>query len=602
MLTLKDIRIRFEDILIYPCTICIPERCITLIRGVSGSGKTSLLYRIGLISGDGSYGYLAEGKDLVKVKESEKSMFRQKRLSFVLQDNSLFEQYDVMGNLRIYAMFNGKSYSEEEYLSFLESVNLHIPLNQGIDTLSGGERQRLAIACCLCKDTDIIILDEPTSFLDEKNEINVFEVLKRVARQYRKTIIITSHSQNALAIADEIYEIKDKKLHEIKHCDEKDVINNGYSSKTRIFPLCISYVEYFLKKYIKIEFLTTILLVFMMSLMSVLMIYTEFSQNKSIASFKKLSENQLLVKKANGEPFTLDVDSAIAYPYFDTTIRINGNYLPVVPYFKENDFQGYVIKSYGDEGVYVSFQVYNDMQGMGINLENGKAVFQIYDGGRVFEDETEYGIGGILKIGTESKYLPKGTTRFAYCDYETLRTLYKKYGLLRKDAFSGYTIFTDTFETYLSLSSQLQKKGYEVTVFFDSIEEIFHLEEMGKQNMRMIMSMTFLLTIALLTMVEIMYFKKRNKEMMMLKLNGIQNRHIFIIVITDILIQIFFASLLVIVFLYMMRHFTEFSLLKYMRIILTFIILAMIIEMAVLYPFIRCISIEKVLRDQEKGR
>ncbi len=602
MLTLKDIRIRFEDILIYPCTICIPERCITLIRGVSGSGKTSLLYRIGLISGDGSYGYLAEGKDLVKVKESEKSMFRQKRLSFVLQDNSLFEQYDVMGNLRIYAMFNGKSYSEEEYLSFLESVNLHIPLNQGIDTLSGGERQRLAIACCLCKDTDIIILDEPTSFLDEKNEINVFEVLKRVARQYRKTIIITSHSQNALAIADEIYEIKDKKIHEIKHCDEKDVINNGYSSKPRIFPLCISYVEYFLKKYIKIEILTTILLVFMMSLMSVLMIYTESAQNKSIDSFKELSENQLFVKKENEEPFALDVDSAIAYPYFDTTIRINGNYLPVVPYFKENDFQGYVIKSYGDEGVYVSFQVYNDMQGMGVSLEHSKAVFQIYDGEREFEDDMEYGISGILKIGTESKYLPKGTTRFAYCDYEILRQLYERHELLQKERFPGYTVFANTFETYLDLNSKLQEEGYEVTMFFDSIEEIFHLEEMGKQNMRMIMSMTFLLTITLLTMVEIMYFKKRNKEMMMLKLNGIQNRHIFMIVITDILIQIFFASLLVIVFLYMMRHFIEFSLLKYMRIILTFIILAMIIEMAVLYPFIRCISIEKVLRDQEKGR
>jgi len=198
MLKLENISIHYNNTFLLSAELHIPINKITLIRGINGSGKTSLLYRAGLISNDKSYKYLVDDFDLITAEEKEKSAFRQKHLSFVFQDNPLFEQYDLLGNLKIHAQFNNKDYSEEEKRNILKKVKLDIPLNMSIEKLSGGERQRLAIACCLCKDTDIIILDEPTSFLDEENELLIFSLLKDLSNSEKKTIILSSHSKNAI--------------------------------------------------------------------------------------------------------------------------------------------------------------------------------------------------------------------------------------------------------------------------------------------------------------------------------------------------------------------------------------------------------------------
>ena len=202
MIEIKDIEIVYDDYIILNKTdIDIPEHAITLIRGISGSGKTSLLYRIGLISEDDHF-YYNIYEDIQD--DDKKSILRREYISFVLQDNSLFEQYDVLGNMQLYAAFHNKRYSEEKYRQILKSVNLDIPLHQSIQTLSGGQKQRVAIACALCKDTEIIILDEPTSFLDKENEMLVFDTLKHICDTYQKTIIISSHSDYAMSIADQI--------------------------------------------------------------------------------------------------------------------------------------------------------------------------------------------------------------------------------------------------------------------------------------------------------------------------------------------------------------------------------------------------------------
>ena len=114
---------------------------------------------------------------------NKKSILRREYISFVLQDNSLFEQYDVLGNMQLYAAFHNKRYSEEKYRQILKSVNLDIPLHQSIQTLSGGQKQRVAIACALCNDTEIIISQETQNELAIATPKATNSVIKKVSKQ-----------------------------------------------------------------------------------------------------------------------------------------------------------------------------------------------------------------------------------------------------------------------------------------------------------------------------------------------------------------------------------------------------------------------------------
>lgn len=94
-----------------------------MIRGESGCGKSSLLYRIGLISDDKRFDYYDDGR---KVRNCE--LFRKTKRSFVLQDNTLFDHYDVLGNMKLYASFNNQHYTKKHYRKKLALVNLNVRL------------------------------------------------------------------------------------------------------------------------------------------------------------------------------------------------------------------------------------------------------------------------------------------------------------------------------------------------------------------------------------------------------------------------------------------------------------------------------------------
>ena len=206
MIEIKDIEIVYDDYIILNKTdIDIPEHAITLIRGISGSGKTSLLYRIGLISEDDHF-YYNIYEDIQD--DDKKSILRREYISFVLQDNSLFEQYDVLGNMQLYAAFHNKRYSEEKYRQILKSVNLDIPLHQSIQTLSGGQKQRVALARAIINEPDIILADEPTGALDSKNADKVLKILKQISND-GKLVIVVTHSNKVKKYSSRVITIED---------------------------------------------------------------------------------------------------------------------------------------------------------------------------------------------------------------------------------------------------------------------------------------------------------------------------------------------------------------------------------------------------------
>ncbi|WP_296879333.1 ATP-binding cassette domain-containing protein [Thomasclavelia sp.] len=201
---------------------------VSLIVGKSGTGKTALLYRIALISSSKDYDYYLDDKKLDLKNEREMALLKRAQIGYVLQESNLFEQYTVGENLIHACTFNSQQQNIEEVMKL---VNLKVALNQAISTLSGGERQRLAIACALIKNPKILIMDEPTSALDINNERNIFELIYSIARKLNIYIIIASHSLIAKEYADNIYEIKDYTIKEIKTVNNVQHLKLNQASK-----------------------------------------------------------------------------------------------------------------------------------------------------------------------------------------------------------------------------------------------------------------------------------------------------------------------------------------------------------------------------------
>ena len=600
MLKIKNVEICFEEQVLNQTDLQIPEHCITLLRGVSGSGKTSLLYRIGLISEDRDFVYKIHGEDLSKADENIRNEFRRNHYAFVLQDNSLYEQYDVLGNLKMYAAFGGKTYTEEEYRTFLSSVNLNVPFHQPVSTLSGGEKQRTSIACCLAKDTEILILDEPTSFLDSENEKTVFQVLRNVCDQYRKTIIITSHSPVAMEAADEVYEIENKELIEKRHYEEKESDSFSKEEKKIPFSFIFSYAAYFFRKFAGTETCMILALTFSLLLMSVLKINTDRNTAEGIAAFQSLSENQIFVTKddahktADGEleafAFSFQEEGVEVYPYIRTLAVIDGTVIPVFPLFEDSHVLDGISAVYDGE-LYLSSSAYRKFQENHINATTAELNILVQNESGEMEDTgIVFSPAGVLNRDFRSKYLESDV--FAYCSYETLKEIYEKEGLLHQEMYEGYTVRMDSFESYSKAAEELEKTDYGITLFYDYIDELQNLAEVNRKAGILIVCAAGLLTGVIMALMETMYFRKRDREMMMLKINGAGEGMMFKIAAAEILIQCLLAFVIASMIIAVIFRSVSSVIVPMLAVLTAVTMICLILE----WKLIRSVSAEKILR------
>ena len=184
-----------------------------VVVGPNGSGKTTLLRCLLGIHASSSSVYLDEER-----LESIPAIRRAAKLAYVPQAVATLPAISATEFLRLsrYAHSTlldsfGKS-SVEELVCFLELVKLEDRADKLITTFSQGEKQRLLIAAALCQDSPTLLLDEPTAFLDPKNEEHVFSVLGSLS-DAGKTILMVSHDVNRAALfADRILALKDGEL------------------------------------------------------------------------------------------------------------------------------------------------------------------------------------------------------------------------------------------------------------------------------------------------------------------------------------------------------------------------------------------------------
>lgn len=187
------------------------------VMGQSGSGKSTLLQIAGLLDTCTSGQVIINGNDISTLDKNAIADVRMKNLGFVFQAFHLNAHLKLYENVMVPMLINDKFTSmndmKEQAMQLIDSVGLtnrkeHYPFE-----LSGGEQQRVAIARALANDPDFILADEPTGNLDSKNELMVFEELKKLC-YLGKGVLVVSHNDAVIDFADKIYTMKDRVLGE----------------------------------------------------------------------------------------------------------------------------------------------------------------------------------------------------------------------------------------------------------------------------------------------------------------------------------------------------------------------------------------------------
>jgi putative ABC transport system ATP-binding protein len=186
----------------------ILEKEMVALTGPSGSGKTTLLNTIGLIEAieDGEYHIFSQLAPKVNSKQSEKII--REKISYLFQNFALVDNFTVQENLMMALKYIKKTKKDKESLidDALVQVGLKNYQSLKIFEISGGEQQRVAVARSILKPSKLILADEPTGALDDKNRDEILEILFQLNKK-GKTIIIVTHDTKVADSCQRVVEL-----------------------------------------------------------------------------------------------------------------------------------------------------------------------------------------------------------------------------------------------------------------------------------------------------------------------------------------------------------------------------------------------------------
>jgi len=186
-----------------------------VIRGPSGSGKSSLLYLLGLLDRPSSGRLLLDGEDTSGFDEDRLADVRLAKLGFVFQFHFLLNEFSALDNVMMPMRRLGRLEAgarRERGLRLLRDLGLAGHESKRPSQLSGGQRQRVAIARALANDPVIVLADEPTGALDTKSSENVRDILRELASGQSRSIIAVTHDMHFASVADRQIEIVDGRI------------------------------------------------------------------------------------------------------------------------------------------------------------------------------------------------------------------------------------------------------------------------------------------------------------------------------------------------------------------------------------------------------
>lgn len=180
-----------------------------VILGPSGAGKSTLLNMLGGLDSPTSGKIIVGGEDISALNDNKLAEYRAEKVGFVFQFYNLLPTLTVIENVNLVRQVSKKAI---DGMQILEEVGLKDHAKKFPVSLSGGEQQRVSIARAIAKNSDILLCDEPTGALDSETGQKVLGLLLKLAKNYKKTIIIVTHNQNIAKMADVVMHVKNGKI------------------------------------------------------------------------------------------------------------------------------------------------------------------------------------------------------------------------------------------------------------------------------------------------------------------------------------------------------------------------------------------------------
>ena len=191
----------------------IEEGEFVVILGQSGAGKSTVLNMLGGMDQPTSGTIRVDGQTVSGMSDKELSAYRASAIGFIFQFYNLLPSLTALENV---ALTRNITKNALDPLKMLEAVGLKDHANKFPSQLSGGEQQRVSIARAVAKNPKLILGDEPTGALDSETGIIVLELLQRLCREQKRTVILVTHNSDIAQCADKVIQMKNGKIREIK--------------------------------------------------------------------------------------------------------------------------------------------------------------------------------------------------------------------------------------------------------------------------------------------------------------------------------------------------------------------------------------------------
>ncbi|MEX0800325.1 MAG: ABC transporter ATP-binding protein [Dehalococcoidia bacterium] len=189
---------------------------IVLVMGPSGAGKTTLLTLIGGLLKPTAGQVLIDGRDITAMGESDLPEVRRRYVGFVFQSFNLLDSLTAQENVELALNLAGRGGREsaETAGELLDGLGMGHRRRFKPNDLSGGEKQRVSIARALANEPPLLLADEPTANLDSKQGREVVDLLRGIAGEQGRTVLIVSHDERIRDMADRVLWLEDGRLSE----------------------------------------------------------------------------------------------------------------------------------------------------------------------------------------------------------------------------------------------------------------------------------------------------------------------------------------------------------------------------------------------------